>query len=169
MLSSPALASTFESPPPADVGHRAVVAAQVLVLAGRLGFPDEQAAAAIGRGQQLAVGAELDGIDPVGVLANLVQQLAGLRREDAHDAAGAAQGDQRVRGVDVGGQHGVELVADLGDALAGLHVEEHDAARMPAAAAADQQHAAVAAEPQHVAECLRGTAARPAARRVSVL
>ena len=72
------------------------VAAEVEGLAGRFRFPDEQAAAAVGRGQQHAVGAELDGVDPVGVLPDLVQQLAVGGRVDADDAARAAEGDQRV-------------------------------------------------------------------------
>ena len=52
--------------------HGAIMAAERLHFAGSFGFPDEQAAAAIGGGQQLAVGAKFSRIDPVGVLANLV-------------------------------------------------------------------------------------------------
>ena len=66
--SSLAVASTFESSRQLIVGDRRFVPVQIQVFAGRRGFPDEQPGAAVGRGQQHAVGAEFDGIDPIGVL-----------------------------------------------------------------------------------------------------
>jgi len=60
--------------PPGDVGDRGGVAPEVEELAAGLGLPDDQAVVPVASGQQRAVGAELDGRDPLGVLAHLVGQ-----------------------------------------------------------------------------------------------
>ena len=130
------------------------MASQVEVLAPGLGFPDDQAVVAVASGQQDAIGAELDGGDPLGVLLHLEHHVAVGRIVNPHDLARAAERDLAVIGADVGGEHGVVLLADLEDPLAGLHVERDGQARLPAAAAADQQQIAVAAEPEHVDRAL---------------
>ena len=64
--------------PPGDVGDRPFVSLQILIFAARVGFPNEHTGAAIGSGQQHAVGAELQRVDPIGVLANFLND--GSRR-----------------------------------------------------------------------------------------
>ncbi len=114
--SSLAEATTFESSRHADVGDRRLVAAQVEELAAGVGFPDDQAVVAVAGREQDAVGAELDGGDPLGVLAQLLGERAVGRVVDADDLAGPAQGDLAVVGADVGGQDDVVFLADLEDA-----------------------------------------------------
>ena len=136
--SSLAEASTFESSRQLMRGNRRFVPLQIQVFPGRRGFPDEQAGAAVGRGQQHAVGTEFDGIDPIGVLLDLGDLLERLRGKDAHDFLRAAQRDQRLIVVDVAGQHGVELVADLETRRPVFTSNATAAARLAAAPAADQ-------------------------------
>ena len=123
---------------------------QVLDLASRIGLPDEQPTAAICRGQRLAVGTELGRINPIGMLANFMQQLAALCGIDADHTIRPAQRDQRLLSVDVRRQHGIQLVADLGDPLAALHIEQNHAARLSAAPTRRQDDAAVATETHDV-------------------
>ena len=78
--------------PPTHVADRAVVAAKTEIFAGRRRFPNEQAAAAIGRRQQHAIGAELNGVNPVGMLLDFKYHLTALGGEDADDFAWTAQG-----------------------------------------------------------------------------
>jgi hypothetical protein len=74
------LARTFESG--RQPRHRrAGVAAQVQVLPRRVGFPHKHAVRCGRRGQQHAVRAELDRVDPIRVLLDLVQLFAGARVE----------------------------------------------------------------------------------------
>ena len=75
------------------------MAAQIQRFAGRVRLPDKQAAAAVGRGQQLAIRTELGGIDPVGMLTDLVHYLARLGRENPHDAVRSAEGHERRPGT----------------------------------------------------------------------
>ena len=57
-----------------------------------LRFPDDQAVVAVAGREQDAVGAELGGRDPLGVLAHLVGQRAVGRVVDADDLARARRG-----------------------------------------------------------------------------
>ena len=115
MPSSLAEATTLESSRQVMSVIDGRVAAQVVELAAGLGLPDEQAVVAVAGGEQDAVGAELDGGDPLGVLPHLVGERAVGRVVDADDLARAAEGDLAVIGADVGGEDGVVFLADLED------------------------------------------------------
>src|SRR5208337_2975150 len=136
--------------PPGDIGDGRGVAPKVEVFAAGLGFPDHKAIVTVAGGQQHAVGAELDGGDPLGMLLHLEHQRAVGRVVDAYDLAGAAQGDLAVIGADVGGQDGVIFLAHLEDPLAGLDVERDGQSQLSAAAAAHEQQVAVATETEYV-------------------
>ena len=136
--------------PPAHVGDGRLVAAQVEELAAGLRFPDDQAVVAVAGREQDAVGAELGGGDPLGVLAHLLGQRAVGRVVDPDDLAGPAEGDLAVVGADVGRQDDVVFLADLEDARPLLDVPGDRDPGLAAAAAAGQQQVAVAAELEDV-------------------
>ncbi len=112
--------------------------AKIEEFAAGLCLPDHQAVVAVASGQQHAVGTELDGGDPLGVLLHLEHQGAIGRVVDSHHLAGATQGDLPVVGADIGGQHGVVFLAHLEDALARLDVERDGQTGLSAPATACQ-------------------------------
>ncbi len=135
---------------PAHVGDGSGVPTQGKVFAAGEGFPNEHAAVSVGAGQQHAIGAVLQGVQPIGVLLDVAKFLAVLGRIDADQLVRSAQRDLRLVGADVGRQHGIGFVPDFDDLRAGLDAPDHGLAGLPAAAARRQQQAAVAAEFQHV-------------------
>ena len=120
-----------------------------VVAAGR-GLPEEHVARAVGRGEQGPVGAERDGLDPVGVTAEIMELRAGLHRPDPRHLLGAAERHEPLVGADVGGEHRVEVVAHGAEPPAGLHVPDGHAAALPSHAPAGDHQAPAAAEPHHV-------------------
>ena len=140
----------FESPRQETAFTAAGVAGEREVFVAGVGFPDAEAAVAVGGREQHAVGAELDGEHPVGVLRHLMQHLAGLGRVNLHDPLRAAEGDAFVIGADVGGEHGIEFLADFEHALAGRDVPDDDLAARGRPAAAGEQQSTIAAEANHV-------------------
>ena len=60
-----------------------------------------------GGGEQLAVGAEGDVVDPVGVVFDLGQELARRRLVDADDPVGSGGGEFLTVGAEGQGEHGV--------------------------------------------------------------
>ena len=150
VVSSLEEARTFESSRQLTSVMNAGMAAEVVELAAGLGLPDDQAVVAVAGGEQDAVGAELDGRDPLGVLAHLEGERAVGRVVDPDDLARTAERDLAVVGADVGRQHDVVFLADLEDARALLDVPGDRQPRLAAAPAAGQEQVAVAAELQDV-------------------
>ena len=87
--SSLAEATTFESSRQLTSVMAAWWPAQVEELAAGLRFPDDQAVVAVAGGEQDAVGAELGGRDPLGMLPHLLRQRAVGRVVDPDDLARA--------------------------------------------------------------------------------
>ena len=85
-------ATTFESSRQLTSVIAAWWPAQVVELAAGLRLPDDQSVVAVAGREQDAVGAELGGRDPLGVLAHLVGQRAVGRVVDADDLARARRG-----------------------------------------------------------------------------
>src|SRR5688572_16235246 len=134
------------------VGDALLVAGAVVQFAGGVALPDPEAACAVAGGEIAAVGAEGDGLDPVGVLLDGVF-LGGVGGGvDLEDLERGAQGDAGLVRGNVGGEDFVEFFADLGDALAGEHVPGDDLSGLGADAAAGDEELAVAGELERARE-----------------
>ena len=103
--------------PPTDRGDGGLMTGQGVEFLAAVGFPNHEAAVAVARCQQHAVGAVLNGSDPIGVLFEVMQQVAVARGEHFDVLARTAQGDLSLVRVEVRCQDGVILIADAETAL----------------------------------------------------
>ena len=117
--------------------------AQVVELAPCVGFPDDQSAVAIARGEQDSVGTELDGRDPLRVLLRLVVQLTVGRIVNAEDLARTAECNQTAVRTDVGGENNIIFFAEFKETLTRLHVPGDRASQLSSTSSARQQETAV--------------------------